>query len=231
MIFNTKGIVLGHIKYKESSIIVRIYTEKFGLQSYIINSVRTQKAKYKIALFQPLTLLDLMVYHKETHDLHRVSELKCDVAFQEIPFHFEKTSIALILAEIIGKCVHNFEDKNLFEFLRESIYTYDLLKTNQEHFLLIFLYKMSRFLGILPKNLEEMTEQISHHFQQKKIITTTENELFFEKIKLLTRYDEKIQSDLVQRRFLLNLLLKYYQIHFQYFGELKTLPILQEILH
>lgn len=231
MIFNTKGIVLNHIKYKESSIIVRVYTEKFGLQSYIINSVRSAKAKHKIALFQSLTLVDLMVYHKENRDLHKISEVKCDIPFQEIPFKFEKTSIALVLSEIISKCVHSYEDEKLFYFLKNSICTFDLLENNKENFLIIFLYKMSNFLGFSPMSLEEINEQVSHHFQQKNIFLSQENKWFFDKIKDANCYQEKIESNLEQRRFLLNILLKYYQVHIEYFGELKTLPILQEILH
>lgn len=231
MIFNTKGIVLGHIKYKESSIIVRVYTEKFGLQSYLINSVRSAKAKHKIALFQALTLLDLMVYHKENKDLHRISEVKCDIPFQQIPFEFQKTSIALVLSEIISKCVHSYGDKEFFNFLKNSICTFDLLEENQGNFLIIFLYKMTSFLGFSPMNLEEINEQVSHHFQQQKIFLSQENQWFFKKIKETNSYQEKIESSLEQKRFLLNILLKYYQVHIEYFGELKTLPILQEILH
>ena len=63
MLHKTKGIVISFVKYRETSIIVKIYTEAFGIQTYIENGVRSAKGKNKIALFQPLTLLDLVVYH------------------------------------------------------------------------------------------------------------------------------------------------------------------------
>ena len=47
MLHKTKGIVLGHVKYGESSLIIHVYTEKFGIQSYIENGVRKAKAKQK----------------------------------------------------------------------------------------------------------------------------------------------------------------------------------------
>jgi DNA repair protein RecO (recombination protein O) len=65
MLSKTQGIVINYVKYKESSIIAKIYTKEFGIQSYIENGVRSARAKNKIALFQPLTLLDLVIYHKE----------------------------------------------------------------------------------------------------------------------------------------------------------------------
>ena len=49
MRYKTYGIVLSNIKYRETSIIVRILTEKFGLQTYIVNGVRSAKAKGKIS--------------------------------------------------------------------------------------------------------------------------------------------------------------------------------------
>ena len=86
MLVKTKGIVINHIKYKESSIIVRIYTEKLGLQSYIVNGVRSAKAKNKMALFQVLTILDLVAYYYEDQNkLNRISEIRCKQPYQSIP--------------------------------------------------------------------------------------------------------------------------------------------------
>jgi recombinational DNA repair protein (RecF pathway) len=64
-----KGIVFRFTKYGETSIIVNIFTEVFGLQSYIVNGVRSSSKRSKIALFQPLTLLDLVVYYKENANI------------------------------------------------------------------------------------------------------------------------------------------------------------------
>ena len=47
MLSSTKGIVIHHFKYSEKSVIAKIYTEKFGLQSYILNGVRNKKSKNK----------------------------------------------------------------------------------------------------------------------------------------------------------------------------------------
>ena len=86
MLHRTRGIVLSYIKYKETSIIVRIFTEAFGMQSYIVNSVRSAKSRGKMALYQPLSLLDLVVYHKSGKDLQRISETKFSYAYSSIPF-------------------------------------------------------------------------------------------------------------------------------------------------
>ena len=69
MLHSTKGIVFHSLKYSETSIIVKIYTELFGIQSYLVKGIRNQKSKIKPGLFQSLTLLDLVVYHKERQSL------------------------------------------------------------------------------------------------------------------------------------------------------------------
>ena len=43
MTHKTKGIVLRTIKYGETSVVVTIFTELFGVQTYMVNGVRTTK--------------------------------------------------------------------------------------------------------------------------------------------------------------------------------------------
>ena len=65
MIQTTKGIVLRSVKYGETSLVVTIFTELFGLQSYLVNGVRTasKKGSSKSAMFQPSAILELVAYH------------------------------------------------------------------------------------------------------------------------------------------------------------------------
>ena len=72
MLQKTQGIVLSYIKYKDSSIIVRIFTRELGLKGYVVNGARSGGKASKIALFQPLTLLDLVVYEKEARGLKQM---------------------------------------------------------------------------------------------------------------------------------------------------------------
>ena len=74
----TKGIVLKTVRYGETSIIAGIFTELFGLQSYLINGVRitSKKGSGKANLLQPGAILDMVVYHNELRNLQRVKEFK-----------------------------------------------------------------------------------------------------------------------------------------------------------
>ena len=123
MLQKTRGIALSYIRYRETSIIARIYTEEFGLQSYIVNSVRTARSKNnKIALFQPLTLLDMVVYNKHDRDLHRLSEMKTSYPFQSLPFEVAKATIAMFVTEMLNKVLkEEASSPALFRYLVDSV--------------------------------------------------------------------------------------------------------------
>ena len=96
MLVKTRGIVLNHIKYGETSIVVHIYTEELGRQSYIVNSVRTPKKKNLLALLQPLTLLDLEVYHKNGDKVDAGTPLlKLDLAMAETDVKKAEDEVAM----------------------------------------------------------------------------------------------------------------------------------------
>src|SRR6266704_3704795 len=102
MLHKTNGIVFRLTNYGETSIIVNIFTGAFGLQSYIVNGARGKSKKTIIALYQPLTLLDLVVYHRENASIMRIKDVKCIHPYQNLPHDFRKSAIALFLNEIIN---------------------------------------------------------------------------------------------------------------------------------
>src|SRR6202008_3070019 len=102
----TKGIVLRTVKYGETSVIVTIFTELFGVQSYLINGVRTsaKKGTGKASLFQPSAILDLVVYHNELKQLQRIKEFRWDWLYQHILSDVKKNSVALFMIELLTRC-------------------------------------------------------------------------------------------------------------------------------
>ena len=76
MLVTTEGIVLHFIRYGESSVIATIFTRDFGRQSYLVNAARSKKSQNKASLLQPLFLVDLVAYQKQTRELHRIKDLR-----------------------------------------------------------------------------------------------------------------------------------------------------------
>ena len=67
-LLNTKAIVLSSIKYGETSLIVKCYTQEEGVKSYLIRGVLKPKKKgIKAAHFQPYAIKN---YCESQHKKH-----------------------------------------------------------------------------------------------------------------------------------------------------------------
>jgi DNA repair protein RecO (recombination protein O) len=151
MLHKTRGIVLKTTDYGESSVIAQVFTEKFGLQSYIINGVKKAKAKISRNMLQPLHLLDMVVYHKNAGSIQRIAELKNAPLLQTIPYDIVKSSIVLFLNEVIYKTVkQQTPDANLFDFLFSAIEWLDHQTEGLANFHLLFMINLTRYLGFYP---------------------------------------------------------------------------------
>ena len=112
----TKGIVLRSVKYGETSVIVIIFTELFGVQSFLVNGVRTstKKGTGKANLFQPAAILDLVVYHNELKHLNRIKEFKWSYLYKNIFSDVPKNAVSLFMVELLTKCLKQPESNPAF---------------------------------------------------------------------------------------------------------------------
>ncbi len=228
MLYQTKGIVFSTIKFKETSIIARIFTKSFGMQSYIVNGVRSQRSKGKTALYQPLSLLDMVVYNKEGKDIQRISEAKFAYTFSEIPFDPTKRTIGIFLTEIFGKVLREeSENSDLFDFLYHSLELFDHLKEGVSNFHLQILLKATHLLGFGPEKADSLIHQLSEsgfHFSTLE----GEKELIDQLIN--ANYGGSLNMSNTFRRELLDHIIKFYKIHSGNLKEIKSLNILKVIL-
>lgn len=227
MLKKTQGIVLSAIRYKETSIIVKIFTRELGLKSYLVNGVRTQGNKSKIALYQPLTLLELVVYDKDNGGLQRISEAQLHSAHQLIPFDFNRTGIALFITEVISKSIYeNYQNEPLFDFLKKCILHLDSKAVHLGQFPLVFLIEKARFLGFAPEEaLGFLSESRSQPFtaaelnQAESYLTALMTDSFANEVKVSKSLRQK----------LLDHLLDFYSQHLDNPGNWKSLLILRQI--
>lgn len=165
MLHKTRGIVFKTTNYSESSVIVQVYTEKFGLQSYLINGVKKPRAKISRNMLQPLYLLDMVVYHKAGGNIQRVAELKNAPVLQTIAYDVVKTSIVMFLNEVLYKSVrHQDPDENLFGFVFHAIEFLDHQQEGLANFHMLFLLKLTRYMGFYP----EVNQDINADFFDMK---------------------------------------------------------------
>ena len=151
MLHKTRGIVLHSVRYSETSLVVKILTEEAGLGSYIIKGARNPKAKIKASLFQPLTLLDLHIYFKPGRELQNIKEVRNRAPLIHLSGDPVKSAVALFLSEILGRALREEEpNAELFDFLDSHIQYLDLADQGVANFHLYFLLRLARYLGFAP---------------------------------------------------------------------------------
>ncbi|MBL0256421.1 MAG: DNA repair protein RecO [Bacteroidetes bacterium] len=239
MLHKTRGIVLHTTDYSETSIVAKIYTELFGLQSYIVNSVRKKNAKIKSNVFQPFTLVDLVVYHKERGGLQRVAEAKPNPALRNIPFDIRKSSMTLFLDEVLYKSIREEEcNTSLFEFIFHAVQLLDLQNPPNADFHLLFLLQYSKYLGFFPIADYDSTKCVFNlqegHFQSDLpshpfYIPAHASLYFFQLLQALPDFNAKLSIPVEIKRQLIESILEYFELHLTGFKGIKSHRVLEQV--
>ncbi len=240
MLHKTSGIVLFTTKYSDTSLIVKIFTKDFGLQTYITNGVRSKKSKIKATIFQPLALVDMIVSHSEKSALQRISEINNQYPYTTIPYNITKSSIVLFLNEVLYKVIkESHSDIDLFEFVKNSLLLLDLKTDNCSNFHIYFILQLTQHLGFFPQG-KYSGETSLFDLQDGNFVPALPKHSNFMVIKqseLLSAFIEgtyetinNIKMDKHQRKHLLQSLLLFYQLHIAGFGEIKSVGILEEVI-
>lgn len=236
MIVSTKAIVIHSLKFGDTSLIVKLYTQTDGIKSYLIKGAFSNKSKFKAAYFQPLTLLDIEASHNNKGTLNSLKEVRVHYHYQTIPTNIVKQTILIFLAEILNSSlVEDGNQETLFEYLITALTWLDTHdKTSNFH--LLFLLNLSKYLGFYPEtkmngaNYFDLSEgKFSNNLTVGEVINNDDLKLF--KSLLGTNFDSidelKLNSQIRQQ--LLNILIHYYEIHISGFKKPKSLPILKSI--
>ncbi|HBF87385.1 MAG TPA: DNA repair protein RecO [Bacteroidales bacterium] len=230
MLYKTRGIVLHQVKYDDKKRIITIYTEDFGRCTYIVSNSK----KNKITLFRPFYILDLEVIHKPNARLHKVLEVNVNINFNSIPFDCGKSSIAMFLSEVLYKILkEESANKEMFNFIVESIRHLDEKEVNASFFHIIFLIKIAKYFGFFPSGqFSEHTpffdmlegsfcDTIPHH---SHFLNPQKSEIFSNCLSLDFSSSMKISK--IEKNDLLRTILNFYRIHHESLGEIKSLDVL-----
>lgn len=241
---HTKGIVLRTVKYGETSVIVSIFTELFGLQSYLVNGVRasSKKGSGKANLFQPSAILDMVVYHSELKQLQRIREFKWGHIYQHVLTDVKRNAIAMFMIELLTKCVKQPENNpDLYFFAEDALLHLDKgSETVCANFPLFFALHLPVFFGLRIQDnystethyLDLQEGQFVDHLPMHSMILEGKGAYVTSQL-LKVQQPEELEELKLNHEFRRSLLMayeKYYLLHVHDFGSLRTLPVLREVL-
>lgn len=241
MIHKTKGIVLRTVKYGETSVIAKIFTELFGIQSYMVNGVRTKRKSSKAHFFQPSSMLDLEVYHSDLKNLQRIKELKWSYLYRNILSDVSKNAVALYMVELLYKCLKEPEQNiDLYSFCEDAFTSLDTCSSEiTANFPLYFSIQLPWFFGFSLQDNHSSKHNVfdpaegnfvqSENEHSAAVNISTGN--YIAQV-IRSRHPEELKElklNKNSRKQILLLLQNYYAHHFSEFGTMNTLPVLHEI--
>ena len=239
MLTKTQAIVLHTIKYGETRIIVDMFTRTHGRLSFIVNIPKSIKAKTKKQFFQPLNILEIEVDVRQKVQLQKLSDVRLASPFSSIPFNPHKLSISLFIAEFLYYALRS-EQQNalLYDYVESSILWLDSQDDRYANFHLVFLMRLSRFLGFYP-NLDHYQTGDYFDLRESMFLPTPPLHRDFlypqeaEKVQLMMRMDyptmHLFKMTHQERNRLLEVTITYYRLHLTDFPELKSIAVLQEL--
>jgi DNA repair protein RecO (recombination protein O) len=243
MTHKTRGIVLKTVKYGETSIITTVYTELFGIQSYIVKGVRqgSKKASGKAIYFQPGAILDMIVYYNEFKNLNFIKEYEWGFLYNQVLFDVVKNTVALYIVEMLQHSLKQPEaNPELFYMTEDTLKQLDNGGTTMTANLpLYYSLHLAGELGFRIQgeyhyetpvlDLQEgqfISSKPDHpYYLEKELAEATSQILsinFYNDLDNL-KISRPVRSQLIKS------FQNYIAIHVTDFGEIKTLPILQEI--
>lgn len=238
MLSKSKGIVLQITRYTDSGIIAHILSQKYGLIALMVKGIHSKKRGHITAYFQPLHILSLEIYYKESRSIQSLKEVSLDRGLNLVPFDYSRNAIAFFVGEVLKKTLNENEpDDEIYNFVTNSIIFLDSAP-NINNYHIAFLISLASFLGIEPANTfsdsniffdmqngEYLSSPPLHGFYMDRDFSKL---LFnFSKTSLEDCGDIKLSGKL--RTQFLEILLTYYSMHLQGLKKIKSLVVLAEV--
>ena len=238
MIVKSNGIIINTIKYSESSIICKVFTEEHGILSFIIRGVRSSNKKEKAGLFQPLNIIEIVFLLQENKNLLYLKEYRAAYNYQYMPYQFGRSSYGLFLLEILNKTMLIEREPNTekFKFLFNALMYLDNTEKVSANFHLSFMIKYITHIGfemeidekvqyfdLQSGHATDLTPNHPYFIQgQEKNICYQLKQFQFEELHAIS-----LNKDL--RSILLKHLEYFYKFHVENFSAMKSPEIIAEL--
>jgi DNA repair protein RecO (recombination protein O) len=243
MLHNTKGIVLRVTKYGDTSIILTAYTELFGVQQYMVKGVRvtSKKGANKGVFYQPAAILQMEVYHSPMKQLQMVKDVSWDFVYQNVYSDVLRNAVATYIVEVLQQTMQPEPHPELFYLIEDTFKQLDKggpqLVGNLPIYFLIHLSqnmgfglqgKYSATTPVLDVREGQFVEKVpTHPYFLEGVEAQTASS--FLQVQFYNDLDTIVLSG-TQRKKILELFQLSLSWHYKKFSDIKSLPILQEVL-
>lgn len=224
------------MKYQDNHLIATVYTEAYGLQSFLIKGYHSARARRKHSFFQPLSIVDLVYFYKETQQLQRVKESRLACLHHTLQAHPVKLSMGLAMMEIFYDTVKEEEvNRPLYHFLRSCLIRLEQSDRLLIHIFIFFLIHLTKFLGFFPLDRSENAPLVRFDLKAGTLLKSDEKvpavNLLRDMLGTNLENCQEIHIDPTAKRQLLKIMFSYYQHYVQGFKYPQTLRVFAEIFN
>lgn len=247
----SRCIVLRTVKYSDNKLIADLLCRECGRLSVLLpfNEVRGGGRGRKRSgasgggawrrFFQPLTILEVDVSANVKQSLARVNDARIGVVYSSLPFDGAKLSLAFFVAEFLCYSTRDLHcDHVLYDFVERSLVWLDTADKGISNFHLMFMMRMSRFLGFYP-DMESFS--VGSFFDLREGCFTSYAPCHHdflhpedaERIVMLMRMTpgncHLFRMTREERNRVTDVCLLFYRLHIPAFGVMKTLDVLRAL--
>ena len=235
----TRAIVLRTTKYGEDKYIIDFLTRDFGRESSVWKISKSRNVKVVKQLFQPLTIADVVLDSVPNKQLSHIKEARLAYVYSSLPFEERKLSLAFFFLFFImyaTRDLHN--DSILYDFVEQSLIWLDTADKGIANFHLMFMIRMSKFLGFFP-DMSSYRQGYIFDMREGRFsgdVPTHRDYLLPEdadKMHILMRMTPSnlhyFKMTKKERNRIIDFSLQFYRLHIPQFGEMKTLEVLRAL--
>lgn len=236
----SRALVFRRSPYSDDKMIVSLFTEQAGLVDMMVRRSASKRARVRSNVFQPLTMLEVEWNEHSQSALKVPQQAAVVMTYPSVLGDYHKLMIGLFVLEFLCHAVRNEPaSEALFHYIAGSIEWLDTCERDFANFHLVFLLRLTRFLGFMP-SAEGYAE--GAYFDLRAGAFTSAPPLHSD---FLAPGDASLVPLLLRMKYanmrlfrltgrnrsrLLEQIVQYYRLHLPGFPELQTLKVLQQLV-
>ena len=237
MIRKTEAIVLNTRKFGDSSLICTLYTKLYGRKNFLIKGYRSAKSQKRHSYFQPMSIIEVVFYHKEGRELQLITESASRHYFHRLQTDPLRITLGMVVVEMFYLSVREEAERNdaLFGFLASVLVTLDEWEDKLIHVFIWFMLHLTRYLGFFPRQEEALDAEVPLYFDLREGLfqsapSARASDVLlrdFSTMNLLECRDLRFSN--ADKKEMVSSLLQYYQLHVEGFRVPESLKILEQV--
>lgn len=161
MIVSYNGLVIRKIGYGENRLVVSIYSEQEGMRTFMVRVPSKPGGKFRPSFFFPLSQIEFSFDRKpgDSDVMPYLRDVKFSYVYRNLYSDVHKSSMAIFMAEVMGRCITQSEaDPRFFSRLVSALQQLDLQETGYADFHLFFLLEMASLMGVYPQGKKRSSD-------------------------------------------------------------------------